>query len=102
MTRALERNVASIGERIVLLAPSASATAGMFSNVIVDEPRHRQLVRRVQRFRGGIYLKDSAIQPDQLSSSGLHQTREDEFGWHMVSFGRDGQVNACALYLEHD
>jgi len=74
----------------------------MFSNVIVDEARHRQLVRDVQRFRGGIYLNDSAIKTDQLSPSGLHQTLEDEFGWHMVSFGRDGQVNACALYLEHD
>ena len=102
MTRALERNLASIGERIVLLAPSASATAGMFSNVVVDEPRHRQLVRHVQRFRAGIYLNDRAIQPHQLSSGGLHQTLEDQVAWHMVSFGRDGQVNACALYLEHD
>jgi hypothetical protein len=102
MLGALERNLAVIGERIVLLAPSASAAAGGFRNIIVDARRHRTLVRDVQRFRGAIYLKDGAIQPHQLYSGGLHRTPEDERAWHVVSLDTDGQVNACALYLEHE
>jgi len=102
MLGALERHLALVSERIVLLAPSASATAGFFRNVVVDACRHRSLVRQIQRFRGAVYLEDGAIQKQQLSAGGLHQTAEDERAWHMASLDADGRVNACALYLEHD
>jgi hypothetical protein len=101
MLKALERNLSSVGERIVLLAPSAASAAGFSHNVVVDGRRHRQFLWDLQRLRGRIYLKDGALQPHQLSPGGLHQTPEDERGWHMLSFNGHGHLNACALYLEH-
>jgi hypothetical protein len=101
MLKALERNLASIDERIILLAPSAASGAGVSNNLLVNGRRHRQLIQDVQRFRGRIYLKDGAVQPHQLSPCGLHQTPEDDQGWHMLSFNGHGDLNACALYLEH-
>lgn len=99
--KALERTLASVHESIVLLAPSAASAAGVSHNVVVDGRRHRQLIQDLQRFRGRIYLKDGALQPHQLSPSGLHRTPEDERGWHLLSINAHGQVRACALYLEH-
>jgi hypothetical protein len=102
MLKSLERQIASVNERVVLLAPSAASVDEIFRNVDVDRGRHEQLVRDVQKLRGSIYLKDGAIQSEQLSPDGLHRTPEDEKGWHMLLLDKQRQVNACALYLEHD
>ena len=102
MLKTLERNIASVNERVVLLAPSVASVGEVFRNVDVDRGRHEQLVRDVQKLRGSIYLKDGAIRSEQLSSDGLHQTPEDEKGWHMLLLNEQHQVSACALYLEHD
>jgi hypothetical protein len=102
MLKALERDIVSMNERVVLLAPSVASAGGFFRNVDVDRYRHEQLVREVQEFRGSIYLKDGAIQSDQLSFDGLHQTPEDEHAWHMLLLDTKHRVKACALYLEHD
>jgi hypothetical protein len=102
MLKALERDIVSMNERVVLLAPSVASVDEIFQNVDVDQHGHDQLVRDVQKLRGGIYLKDGAIQSNQLSSDGLHQTPEDENGWHMLLLDKKQRLNACALYLEHD
>jgi hypothetical protein len=102
MLKALERNLAAIGERFLVLAPPGELAAGVSRNVVVDGRRHRQLIQEVQRVRGSVYLKDGALQPHQLSPGGLHQTPEDDRGWHMLSFNSHGDLNACALYLEYD
>jgi hypothetical protein len=101
MLKALERDIVSMNERVVLLAPSVASAGGIFRNIDVDPQRHEQLVRDVQEFRGSIYLKDGAIQSDQLFD-GLHQTPEDEQAWHMLLLDTKHRVKACALYLEHD
>src|ERR1035437_5035534 len=102
MLKTRERNIASVNERVVLLAPSVASVGEVFRTVDVDRGRHEQLVRDVQKLRGSIYLKDGAIRSEQLSSDGLHQTPEDEKGWHMLLLNEQHQVSACALYLEHD
>jgi len=56
----------------------------------------------MQRLRGNIYLEDGAITQTQLSTSGRHQTPEDENSWHLLMLGRDHQVSACVWYLEHE
>ncbi len=101
MLKALDRHIASASERIVFLAPTVAATSGVFPNTVVDPEQYSELVRAVQRFRGGIYLKDGAIQPDQLTEDGLHRTEEDDNSWHMLLLDREQRVSACALYLEH-
>jgi len=102
MLNLLDRTIASASERILFVAPSADSVCDVFRNVEIDESRHRQLVRDVQRMRGSIYVGDGAIQPHQLTSDGRHQTPEDETSWHMVLLNKERKVTASALYLEHD
>ena len=59
------------------------------------------LVRQMQRLRGGIYLQDGAISPQQLTG-GRHQTPEDEKSWHLLMLDRDQAVTACIWYMEHE
>jgi hypothetical protein len=102
MLKALERNIASVDERMVLLAPSARSVSDFFKNVEVDADRHDQLIHDVQRFRGSIYLQDGAIQRPQLSVDGRHQTPDDDKSWHMILLNKQQQVNACLSYREHE
>jgi hypothetical protein len=102
MRRLLERNITSIERRLVLLAPPQGSVPPVFNNVTVDAGRRHQLIRDMQRLRGQIYLHDGALQPQQLSPDGLHQTPEDEQSWHLLMLNKDNDVTACAWYLEHD
>jgi hypothetical protein len=98
--RLLERNIDSIERRLVLVAPQGPVPA-VFGNLAIDANRRSELIRELQRLRGQIYLQDGALQPQDLSPDGLHQTPEDEKSWHLVMLNREGRVNACAWYLEH-
>jgi hypothetical protein len=101
MLKALERQIASVDERIVLLAPSAYPVSDCFKNIDVDSHRYDQLMHDVQRLRGGIYLKDGAIQRQQLSLDGRHRTPEDEESWHLVMLNEERRVSGCIWYLQH-
>lgn len=98
--RLLERNIGSIEERLVLVAPEGPIPTS-FAKVSVDPQRRRDLIRELQRMRGEIYLQDGALRPQDLTPDGLHQTPEDERSWHLVMLNNEGRVNACAWYLEH-
>ena len=102
MLRLLERNVATIQDRLVLLAPSESSIPSSFNNVSADTDLHGQLVREMQRLRGAIYLGDGAIREHQLSDDGLHQTPEDQKSWHLLMLNKRQEVSACAWYLQHE
>jgi hypothetical protein len=102
MLKALDRNIASVSDRIVFVAPSTAAVSDTFRHIDVDANRHERLVRDVQRMRGSIYVKDGALQPHQLTADGRHETPEDETSWHMLLLNKQQRVAACALYLEHD
>jgi len=86
----------------VFLAPSAGAVSPIFRRVETDDAQHATLVADVQRFRGGIYLKDGAIQAQDLTADGRHLTAEDDTSWHMLLLDEERRVKACALYLEHE
>src|SRR5262245_3614998 len=101
MLRSLERNIAAASQQSLLPAPSVASVSDVFDNVDVNPERHRSLLNEAQRVRGGIYLQDGAIHRDQLSADGRHETAEDEKSWHFLSLNRDGEVEACVWYLEH-
>ncbi len=101
MLKLLERSVASIGERMILLAPPNAYGHEFFRNVEVNVPLRSALVRQMQRLRGGIYLQDGAISQQQLIG-GRHQTPEDEKSWHLLMLDRQQQVTSCVWYMEHD
>ncbi|HTM26230.1 MAG TPA: hypothetical protein VL225_13620 [Vicinamibacterales bacterium] len=102
MIRLLERNIASIEKRLVLVAPSYVALPECFQNVTADPGRHQQLVQEMQRLRGSIYLQDGAVQQDQLTPDGLHRTPEDDRSWHLLMLNSRREVSSCAWYMEHD
>jgi hypothetical protein len=102
MRKLLERSVASVDKRLVLLAPPDIAVPDCFRNVTFDSLRHQQLVQETQRLRGNVYLADGALKPESLSPEGLHRTPEDERSWHLIMLDQQGEVSSCAWYLEHD
>jgi hypothetical protein len=101
LNRLLHRNISSIESRLVLLAPRGASFPASFENVDVDHARHAALVADVQRLRGGVYLRDGALEPHQLTRDGLHQTPEDRRSWHLLMLDKVGRVNACVWYMDH-
>jgi hypothetical protein len=101
MLKLLERTIGTLEDRLILLAPQDAAPA-FFRQVEVDGERHQRLVREMQQLRGRIYLHDGAIQPEQLTADGAHQTPEDNKSWHLLSVDSDQRVTGCAWYLQHD
>ena len=102
MRKLLERSIASVENRLVLLAPPQAVVPDHFRNVTYDQVRHRQLVRDMQRLRGSVYLAEGNLHRDQLSPDGLHQTPEDARSWHLLMTDAQGGVSSCAWYMEHE
>jgi hypothetical protein len=102
MLKLLERNIAMVGERLMLLSPLETKVPGHFRNVTYDAVEHRQLVREMQRLRGSVYLSEGNVRREQLTVDGLHATPEDARSWHLVMTDRNGHVTSCAWYLEHE
>jgi hypothetical protein len=100
MLKLLERNIASIEQRLVIVSPPSQADP-TFGDVQVDAAAHRRLLREMQKLRGSIYLHDGAVSREQLSRDGLHMTPEDERSWHLLMLGPRGKVSACVWYMEH-
>jgi hypothetical protein len=86
--------------RFVVLPPSSrTAISSQFRNVEVDARRHDDLFAEMQRFRGGVYLNDGAIQSEDLTD-GRHMVGIDERSWHVLSVDSRGRICACLRYLE--
>jgi hypothetical protein len=97
----LERSIATIERRLVLLAPPKGATTH-FGNVTSDGSRRDRLLADMQRMRGAVYLEDGAIPRERLTADGRHRTREDEASWHLLMTDARDQITACVWYREHD
>lgn len=100
MLKLLERTVASLDQRLILLAPTGGVP-GFFKNVEHDPTLHRRLVRDMQKLRGKVYLEDGALGRNQLTPDGLHDTAEDHKSWHLLMVDQHRRVTGCAWYLEH-
>ena len=96
----LERTVATLDQRLLLLAPSSSIPDA-FLNVEYDNAEHQRYVREMQKLRGRIYVGDGAVTREQLTVEGLHETVEDHKSWHLLMVDRRRRVTGCAWYLEH-
>jgi hypothetical protein len=102
MLKILERNIASVEERLVILAPPQAAIPDTLRNVSFDMNEHQHLVQEMQLLRAGVYLHEGNVKQSQLSADGRHETTEDEKSWHLLLRDKQGQVSSCAWYLEHD
>jgi hypothetical protein len=97
----LERNIASIESRLILVAPPRARLTGAFRHVDVNPALHNQLVEDVQTLRGHVYLEDGAITSRQLID-GRHKTPEDARSWHLLALNKSQEISACAWYLQHE
>jgi len=102
MLKLLERNIATVERRLVMVAPPQAVLPDMFRRVTFDAARHARVVREMQALRGSVYFDGGYVTRGQLSAEGLHQTPEDEKSWHLLMTDADGRVSSCAWYLEHD
>lgn len=102
MNKLLDRSIAAVNGRLVLVAPPDASIPASFENVEVDPVRRAELVAEMQGLRGRTYLHDGAVRPDQLTHDGLHQTPEDEKSWHVLMLDKLGRVSACIWYMQHD
>ena len=102
MLKLLERHIATVEQRLILLAPPGVVPTHVFPQSVVEPRIHRQLVRDMQQLRGAVYLGDGAVQRHQLAPDGSHQTPEDARSWHLLFVKPGDQVSACAWYLPHD
>lgn len=101
MVGLLERYVASIENRLVLLAPRDSGTPAVFENAVADPKRRNKFLQQVQRLRGSVYLEDGAVSKDHLTTDGRHQTPEDDRAWHLLMLDAAGRLTACVWFREH-
>jgi hypothetical protein len=99
MLKMLERNVASVDNRLILLAPGPIPNG--LTNGTASSEQHARLIQQVQRLRGRIYLADGALRPEQLTADGRHETAEDARSWHLITLDEQEQVSGCIWYLEH-
>lgn len=63
---------------------------------------HEELMGRMQRFRGSVYLQDGAIGPRQLSRDGHHRVGIDANSWHLLALDGSGSICGCVRYYSHE
>jgi hypothetical protein len=100
MLKLLERTISSLENRLLLVAPQGAVPV-FFRNISTDGSRHTQLVREVQKLRGGIYFQDGALGREHLTPEGLHETAEDAKSWHLLMVDARERVTSCVWYLQH-
>jgi hypothetical protein len=100
MLKLLERSIATLEERLVVVAPARAVVPSSFADVRVESSERRYFVREAQRLRGSVYLRDGAIQEHQLTPDGLHQTPEDDRSWHLLMTDGARKVTACIWLME--
>ena len=86
---------------LLLLAPTNAALDLFQGPVIRSAYRYSDLITKIQRFRGEIYLEDGAIQPSALTPCGRHVSGVDEASWHLVTLGEHGDVLGCSRFRQH-
>jgi hypothetical protein len=79
----------------VILPPIGASVPGAFEAVETSDRLHAELLSSAQRFRGGIYLEDGAIRPQQLTADGRHELPVDEESWHILTLDHEGGICAC-------
>ena len=86
--------------QIVILPPARLAAPRVFRSIDTDSRRYDQLLSEMQRLRGLVYLRDGAIQADELASDGRHKLAVDERSWHILLLDAGKRISGCLRYLE--
>jgi hypothetical protein len=85
---------------IVILPPVGVRIPDSFRHVSEEPDIHRSLLAAVQRFRGAMYLADSAISHHDLTADGRQDSPVDAASWHVITVDGGGRIWACLRFLE--
>jgi hypothetical protein len=102
VNKLLPRSIATVENRLVLLAPPDGPIPSALEQIDVDEDRRSRLLGDAQRLRGRIYVQDGAVDRHELTADGRLETSEDEKSWHLLILDKVGNVSACVWYLSHE
>ena len=102
MPNLFERNIATLADRLILLAPAKTPGHEFMGSVEAHSVRYEHLVHALQKLRGSVYLDDGAVQLEQLLPDGRHQVPGDEDCWHLIMLNRQGGLSACVWYHEYE
>jgi hypothetical protein len=97
-------DTSSAQTQLLTLAPARVAVSNdlRFRDVQASGRRYEEMLAKLQRFRGRVYLQDGAISPNELTSDGRHRMDIDERSWHVLAVDKAGEVCGCVRYLpEH-
>src|SRR5579871_3403701 len=83
-----------------ILPPPTASISKVFRRVVMSPQRHRELLEKMQRFRGRIYASDNAVRPDELTADGRHRVPSDEQSWHVLALDEEARVVACLRYTD--
>jgi hypothetical protein len=93
-------HITSSQTQLVILPPARSAAPRVFRNIEIDSRRYDRMLAEMQRLRGRVYLRDGAIQADELTPDGRHKLAIDERSWHILLLDDGSRVSGCLRYLE--
>jgi|SRR5581483_11533964 len=80
---------------LVLLAPALASVPRSFTAAESNRDAHTELLAKLQRLRGRLYLEDGAIESWQLTADGRHNAANDERSWHLLALEEE-EVTGCA------
>jgi predicted GNAT family N-acyltransferase len=83
---------------LVILAPEGGDLSP-FRNVRVSLVAGRQLLHKLQSFRGDCYLRLGALQSHQLDEEGKHVQPQDVEAWHMLSMKENDELAAGLRFV---
>lgn len=99
MSSLLERQIAAVEHRLVVVAPAHAVVPGIFRNLCANSLRHKELIHEMQTLRGSVYLADGALRADELTPDGRHETPDDARSWHLLTVDDEHRVSGCVWYL---
>lgn len=91
----------SIRSFVLVAPPEAPSRSVFWKKLKSDYSEYERLIGEMQKLRGGIYLNDGAIGPEELSADGRHVLPTDEQSWHLLTVDACGRVLGCTRYLQH-
>jgi hypothetical protein len=94
--------ITSSQTQLVILPPARFPAPLIFKNIETDSRRYDQMLAAMQRLRGAVYLRDGAIQADQLAPDRRHKLAVDEHSWHVLLVDGSSHVGGCLRYLEEE
>src|SRR4051794_29675953 len=100
-TKAAQRMASPSRHDLVLLGPVQTPVPSAFTGRRAGSGLHKDLLSRMQRFRGATYLKDGAITAQSLDAEGRHCTDADWHSWHILAVDEKGDVRGCSRYTSY-